>query len=150
MKVFITVGTTQFDSLIYQVVKQLNGKYDITAQVSEESTIVSLPCDYFTFSSEFYKYVNEADVIITHAGAGSVYSFLELNKKIIVVPNMERADKHQIELASFVNENNYGLIGFIGKSDFFHLINELQDIELSKYEPERFFYLDELYKKLGV
>ena len=45
-----------------------------------------------------------ADVIISHAGAGSVMEALRLKKKLIVVVNDLLMDNHQVELATALED----------------------------------------------
>jgi len=62
---------------------------------------------------EFQNYVEEADVIITHAGTGSVIPPLKLGKKVIVFPRRaqygEHIDDHQMELAEVFTSAGYTL-----------------------------------------
>lgn len=44
---------------------------------------------------------------MSHAGAGSVFRFLEQEVKLLVVPNLFRLDPHQQDLAEFCDRNNY-------------------------------------------
>lgn len=109
MKVLVTLGTTRFDELLSAI-----NKLDIDRHV--ELTVQGLGItDYafsskFEFSSDIQAWYEWADVIITHAGAGSIYNLLEQGKKIIVVPNTFRKDKHQLDIAKYVEENGYGLV----------------------------------------
>lgn len=109
MKVLVTLGTTRFDELLSAI-----DKLDIDKQV--ELTVQGLGiADYafsskFEFSSDIQTWYEWADVIVTHAGAGSIYNLLEQGKKIIVVPNTFRKDKHQLDIAKYVEENDYGLV----------------------------------------
>ena len=50
--------------------------------------------DYFS-ADEYNKYINEADVVITHGGVGTILNALSLNKKIIVVPRLKKYSEHQ-------------------------------------------------------
>ena len=51
--------------------------------------------------------VLNADLIISHAGSGSVMESLEANKKLIVVVNETLMDNHQLELAEKMFEEGY-------------------------------------------
>ncbi|HEA1399118.1 TPA: hypothetical protein RVE45_003897, partial [Escherichia coli] len=64
----------------------------------------------FSFRDDVDVFYNDADVIITHAGAGTLYQLLEKGKKIIAVPNLERIDKHQVDIATYMERNHYLLV----------------------------------------
>lgn len=57
---------------------------------------------------EFEKYIAEADVVVSHGGAGCIAGALERNKPIIVVPRLrkhgEHNNDHQLELASVLEK----------------------------------------------
>ncbi|KAI3404637.2 ALG13 [Candida oxycetoniae] len=60
----------------------------------------------FPFSPNINDYIDQADVIISHAGTGSIIDSLYRNKKLIVVVNESLMDNHQEEIArEFVNSN---------------------------------------------
>ena len=148
INVFVTVGTTEFDELI-QVVDQTCGNQQglqVVAQVSRSSIHKPVNIDYFEFSNDVASYIDKADVIITHAGAGSVYSMLEKGKKIIVVPNLSRVDSHQIELANHVEKNNFAI--FCRElNDLSRLIYLMNSRDFNPYKKEDFFGA-ELIRKL--
>ena len=66
--------------------------------------------DYFD-ANEYSKYINEADVVITHGGVGTILNALSLNKKIIVVPRLkkygEHQNDHQLQVARIFKEKGY-------------------------------------------
>ena len=57
------------------------------------------------------KFQDEADLIITHGGVGSIISSLEKGKKVIAVPRMheygEHVNNHQIEIVKDFNDKGY-------------------------------------------
>ncbi|XP_072992669.1 uncharacterized protein [Typha latifolia] len=111
--VFVTVGTTCFDALVKAVdSKQVRealsqkGYTDLLIQMgrgtyipSKVSGNESLSMDYFTFSPSIANYLRSASLIISHAGAGSIFETLRLGKPLIVVVNEDLMDNHQSELA---------------------------------------------------
>lgn len=50
------------------------------------------------------------DLIISHAGSGSILSGLRAGKKMVVVPNTSLMDNHQEELANVLHRENYLLV----------------------------------------
>lgn len=62
---------------------------------------------------DFVKYVDQSDVLISHAGTGSVTPALKKGKKVIVFPRLkeygEHIDNHQLELAEVFTVNGYTL-----------------------------------------
>lgn len=109
MKILVTVGTTSFDQLIKEIDLNCPKNWEVQFQIASGSyKPVNFPS--FTFSDNIEEVYQMSELIICHAGAGSVYSLLELKKRIIVVPNMYRVDPHQQELAKYVENNSFALV----------------------------------------
>lgn len=107
MKIFVTVGSTHFNSLVEAVDAQLSSDlYDVTIQLAD-GQYKPKNHKYITYTQEVEHYYGDADLVITHAGAGTVFRLLELNKKIVVVPNFERIDDHQSDIADYMSSNGY-------------------------------------------
>lgn len=143
INIFVTVGTTEFDELIKlvdNVAMNLSG-FTIVAQVSSSAVYKPKNISYFEFSNEFENYIENADIIISHAGAGSIYSMLEKGKKLIVVPNLSRIDKHQSELANYVQQNNFSLV-CKSLDELEDSILSISEISFNKYEKVDFFGLN--------
>ncbi len=105
--IFVTVGTTAFDSLIKLIDEiSIQIKEEIICQIADGKYIPK-NCEYFRFKSSLEKEFKSADLVICHGGAGTLFSLMELNKKVIAVPNLERKDKHQTDLIDAVSEENY-------------------------------------------
>ncbi|KAK5937480.1 N-acetylglucosaminyldiphosphodolichol N-acetylglucosaminyltransferase catalytic subunit alg13 [Knufia obscura] len=61
------------------------------------------------------KYAGVEGCVISHAGSGSILDALRVELPIIVVPNPELLDNHQLELAEVLAEQNYVVHGELGK-----------------------------------
>ena len=110
MNILVTVGTTPFDSLIKATDEQIsNQKHAVICQIAS-GRYSPKNHSYFTHSETFQEFVAQADLVITHGGAATIFELLEQSKKIVVVPNLVRIDKHQLELAKYIEANNYGVV----------------------------------------
>lgn len=144
MRILVTVGTTRFDTLVKfsdELAKKLIGD-EFIFQISD-STYIPTAGESFSFSSNIEEFYINADIVITHAGAGSIYRLLELNKKIVVVPNLERIDKHQVDIASYMEREGCLLVAW----DYDELeskIYEAKSISLNKFERKSFFVYEEI------
>jgi beta-1,4-N-acetylglucosaminyltransferase len=110
-RVLVTVGTTPFDSLIREAFQQLClPEYELTLQVSNDSKLPTSMPNSYSFVRNITSLYAHADLVVTHAGAGSVFRLLELGKRIVVVPNTERRDKHQFDIAKWVYINELAAV----------------------------------------
>ena len=106
----VSVGTTKFDGLV-RAADDLNvpgGLFQIA-----DGEYLPRNHEYVRFTKEFYKLIDGADFIISHAGVGVLFDSLLRNKRVICVPNMERSDKHQLEIAEELSRR--GLILLVRK-----------------------------------
>lgn len=110
MKFLVTVGTTPFDSLI-KVADELAQKYkdfDFISQTSNGEYEAE-----FHFCFKFKKDILNTysdRIVITHCGAGTIYQLLELRVPFIAVPNLERVDIHQREMANFLDQEGLSIV----------------------------------------
>ncbi|KAK0090549.1 hypothetical protein PV325_011696 [Microctonus aethiopoides] len=119
--VFVTVGTTKFDRLIEtitddNVLEALNarGYTRLILQIGKTSLRVddTPRCGFFHIEAfglkpSIREYMHSADLIISHAGAGSCLEALEAKKPLIVVSNELLMDNHQLELAEQLYKDKY-------------------------------------------
>ncbi|WIA23306.1 hypothetical protein OEZ85_000073 [Tetradesmus obliquus] len=119
--VFVTVGTSKFEALIRAVDRPefaaaLAAK-DYTRLIIQKGAGKYVPCqlvpagttaaqhasgvwvEYFDFCPSLAAYMSSAALVISHAGAGSVFEALLAQKLLIVVANPLMMDNHQAELA---------------------------------------------------
>ena len=84
------------------------------------------------------KFQDEANLIITHGGVGSIISSIEKRKKVIAVPSMheygEHVNNHQKEIVKDFNDKGY-IIGIEKVEDLKQAIEKIKDFEPKKYQP---------------
>lgn len=97
--ILATVGTQlPFDRLI-STVDQWAGERnrgDVFAQIGvSKHTPRHLRWSRFFKPDEFQQQLNEASVVVAHAGIGSILSALELGKPVVVFPRLARFGEHR-------------------------------------------------------
>lgn len=75
------------------------GNSDVN-DIDFESLGREIEVEHFRFKPSIRDEMIGADLIISHAGAGSLFESLGHKKKCVAVVNEELMDNHQIELAS--------------------------------------------------
>lgn len=116
--IFATVGTHNqgFERLI----KKLD---EIAAKIDDEVIMQIGYTDYKPENAKWFKFVDmekimklykNADIIVTHVGAGSLLDSLSCEKPIIAVPRLKRfgeaINDQQLELAEFLQTKNISVI----------------------------------------
>ena len=105
--VFVTVGTDQpFDRMMKVIDRwaKLNNRLDIFAQIGEHGWEPEfIEFSHFLEPPKFQEMFLAADVIIGHAGMGTILSALYHGKPILVMPKMaslgEQRNEHQLATA---------------------------------------------------
>ncbi len=84
------------------------------------------------------KFQDEASLIITHGGVGSIVSSIEKGKKVIAVPRKheygEHVNNHQEEIVKDFNDKGY-IIGIKEVDDLKQALINSKDFEPVKYQP---------------
>ena len=84
------------------------------------------------------KFQDEASLIITHGGVGSIVSSIEKGKKVIAVPRKheygEHVNNHQEEIVKDFNSKGY-IIGIENVEDLKQAIIKVKDFKPKKYKP---------------
>jgi beta-1,4-N-acetylglucosaminyltransferase len=122
---FVTVGTTLFDKLILSttssdalqwmlshgfsrlVVQYGNG---VEPSLPKELTAGFEKVETYRFQPTLSKDMKAADLIISHAGAGTVMEAMTLGKHLVVVINTALMDNHQTELANAMGNLGHLLV----------------------------------------
>ncbi|XP_049684095.1 putative bifunctional UDP-N-acetylglucosamine transferase and deubiquitinase ALG13 [Accipiter gentilis] len=141
--VFVTVGTTSFDDLIATVcsppalqVLQSRGYQKLVLQVGRGELkpalrgSPALAVEAFRFKDSLAEDLRRADLVISHAGAGSCLETLEEGKPLIVVTNEKLMNNHQLELAKQLHRDGHVLY-----CNCSTLVETLQSMDLSTLKP---------------
>lgn len=125
--IFITVGTTEFDELIEEIdteefldllvstccckrlVLQI-GRGSIEPLLIPKLCLAkNIKYELFRFKQTLHDEIEQADLVISHCGAGSILEVLHMNKSLIVVINHTLQGNHQTELADALTDSHYCL-----------------------------------------
>lgn len=79
----------------------LPGEYRCTWNHQNRKT---LEIRAFSFSHNIGSLIEEADLVVSHAGTGSIIDALSRGRPLIVVPNEDLMDNHQLEVAKALAE----------------------------------------------
>lgn len=139
-KIFVTVGTTQFSELItklasseiYEILKTDLGCEQLTLQIGngEEvdfSHFSEIAVEVFSLKSSIANEIESADLVISHAGAGSCVDVLTAGKALLVVINNSLMNNHQSELAEQLSDDHY-----LSHTTVEHLSEALKKFDASK------------------
>jgi UDP-N-acetylglucosamine transferase subunit ALG13 len=106
--IFVTVGTHEqpFNRLLEAVDKLIEKgiiKEKVIMQIGY-STYIPKYAEWFRFKdfSSIKKIMKRAKIVITHGGTGSIFTALNLNKKVIAIPRLkkfrEHTNDHQLQI----------------------------------------------------
>ncbi|ESK96878.1 glycosyltransferase family 1 protein [Moniliophthora roreri MCA 2997] len=156
MLAFVTVGSTRFDALVNCVLSQSvlaslhnkgytqlviqcgNSDFDFCHLFDKvedtfhlEKSGVTIEC--WKYKSSLQGEYERADLVISHAGSGTILDVLRLKRPLIVVPNSTLLDDHQQELATALQE-----MGYLKVADTMNLaaiIEHFDPKELQEFPP---------------
>lgn len=140
---FVTVGTQSFpfDRLL-EMMDHLTGEGVLQGEVFAQTGNSSYaPKNYrytdFLAPEDYDRAMEEADLIIAHAGVGTIMSALSKGKKLIVVPRdqhfREHVDDHQYEIAEEFAREGY-LLCAKDRTELSAALAEIHSITFRKYE----------------
>lgn len=112
--IFVTLGTQKFQmNRLIKAVDELaasgrvNDDFFIQTGVS---TYKPKNCNHIDFmdSDQYAKYINDCNVLVTHAGVGTILTGNKALKPVVVVPRLahfgEHVDDHQTQIAQAFSE----------------------------------------------
>lgn len=119
--VFITLGTqgNQFQrclKMVEDLIDELHPSQEFVAQLGNTKyKSDKIKCLDFVPEADFKELIGKADIVITHAGSGALFSAIKQGKKAIAVARLHRykemTNDHQTELVRKLTEGGYILDG---------------------------------------
>lgn len=119
--IFVTLGTQGKDfSRCLKAVESLIDSEKITEEVIAQTGNTSykphnIKCIDFLNEADFQRYINDASLIITHAGTGAIFSSMKYVKPIIAIARLakygEMVNDHQTEIVKKLTDEGYILNG---------------------------------------
>lgn len=137
--ILVTLGTQ--DQKFYRLLDALENskvKDKIIVQAGGSSDYQSKKMEIFRFIDykEMEKHIDDADLIITHGGTGSIIMPLQKGKKVIACARLEKygehINDHQKELVSVFAEEGY-ILEFSDGDDIDDLIKKSKSFKPKKY-----------------
>ena len=96
------MGCTKF-------VVQIGRGTHIPHELLNEGVKRGINSSYYLFKDTLMADMEEADLIISHCGAGSILEAMQLKKLLILVINPSLQGNHQVEIATAMQQGNYCL-----------------------------------------
>jgi UDP-N-acetylglucosamine transferase subunit ALG13 len=123
--IFVTIGTQEpFDRLI-EMVDELAlslQKDKIIAQVIKSNYIVkNIEVVDFVSPHDFEKLIEDAELIISHAGMGSIITALTIGRPIVVMPRLASLGEHR-------NEHQLATVKKVGQIDGVYVVNTKEEL----------------------
>jgi UDP-N-acetylglucosamine transferase subunit ALG13 len=100
MKIFLTVGThpMSFARLVKaldQALAEKKVKAQVFGQIGHTPyTPKHFPAKVLLSQAELEKRIEQADLVVSHGGAGSIINSLSRKKRLVVVPRLARFEEH--------------------------------------------------------
>lgn len=92
--------------------------------------------DYVS-KDDFNKYIKKCDLLITHGGVGTIFTGLENNKKVMVMPRLkeykEHNNNHQLDITNSFEKEGY-ILSFNNECEFEEKYKKLDKFKVKKYE----------------
>tara|TARA_B100000767_G_scaffold237625_1_gene231934 strand:- start:478 stop:1002 length:525 start_codon:yes stop_codon:yes gene_type:complete len=137
--IFVVTGTqAPFDRLLSIIDKWaiLQDTYSIIAQTANSQiNFKNMTCFDYLEPDIFDKYFNNADVIIGHAGMGTIIKALENKKKLVVFPRLVKYNEHRNDHQhhTALGFEKLGLINVaFNEKDLFRYLNNIADIPIKR------------------
>lgn len=119
--IYVTLGTQASDfsrcmKMVEELVIETNIKDKVVAQTGYTTYHpASVECFDFVSEEKYQELMENADIVISHAGTGALFSSIKKGKKVIAVARLakygEMVNDHQIEIVRKLSGEGYILDG---------------------------------------
>ena len=138
--ILVTVGTQDksFKRLINEIdrlvkEKKIKDKVIMQTGYTEYNGLI----EHFNFApeDELNEMVKKCDILITHAGVGSIFKGLEYGKKVIAVPRLKKYHEH-------VNNHQLDISKNFLEAGYIKVVNDIADLgnaikNINKFVPKK-------------
>ena len=152
--VFVSIGTQrQQFSRLFEIIKKSNllKNEHIIAQLGY-TKCDNTKIESFKFIEEdkLKEYIQKADFVISHGGVGTIFTCLNLKKKVLVIPRLkkfkEHKNDHQLEICRELEKQGY-IVYLKENEDIDEKIKLLKNTEFKEYIQDK-SYLSVLEKEI--
>lgn len=159
--IFVILGTQdkKFPRLLKAIQKKINeGKISPEEEIIVQAGSTEFESndmkifDYISVN-EFEECIDKADLIICHAGVGTILTALKKNKKIIAAARLkefgEHVNDHQLQILENFKKKGYILeLEDFDKLDV--LIEQAKSFTPAKFKSNKRFFLSQLEKEINI
>ena len=140
--IFATVGTQlPFDRMIAALDRWAgdNKRSDIVAQVGSTSLqLKNITWKRTMTPEEFRARIQEASIVVSHAGIGSIITALEFRKPTLVMPRLAALHEHRSDhqVATAEQLSNLGYVNVAQDEDeLLRLLDQLEELPIYEIRP---------------
>ncbi|MFC5623271.1 glycosyltransferase [Algoriphagus winogradskyi] len=124
--IFLTIGTQEPFDRLFQALEQIAQRInlDIVAQNSPNSAFTSnlMEMNSFMAPEEFERSFDLADLVIAHAGMGTIISGLVKGKPLIVFPRHKSLGEHR-------SDHQQATAKYFGEIGYINVANSVDELE---------------------
>ena len=159
--IFVILGTQdkKFPRLLEALQKKIDeGKIDKKEEIIVQAGSTKYKSndmkifDYIPIS-QFEDYIERADLIICHAGVGTILTALKKNKKIIAAARLkqygEHVNDHQLQILENFKNKGY-ILALENFNEMDNLIKQAQEFKPANFKSNKKFFLNQLEKEINI
>ena len=159
--IFVILGTQdkKFPRLLEAIQKKINeGQIDKKEEIIVQAGSTKYKSndmkifDYIPIS-QFEDYIEKADLIICHAGVGTILTALKKNKKIIAAARLkqygEHVNDHQLQILDNFKNKGY-ILALENFDEIDNLIKQAQEFKPANFKSNKKFFLNQLEKEINI